>query len=174
MLQTGLSSGFLSTTDTSSVCSSDGYAFIGGPGLISLAHILDSPPIASSTLFFISWLAVHGRLLTRFPSRLMTERTRTFYPKTAVDTYAYFQCGTPSKNTFIAPVVGRLFHTQSTLTLKVSWNIQSGANPTPWFGIKDVQFEFATRQPSDVEAVYIGVGNPSIDQSSLCPSYKLL
>ena len=75
-------------------------------------------------------------------------------------------CGSPIKKCLSTNVVGKSFHTLSSLTIKVSWSF--GNNPSAAFGIKDISLLFGKKTPKDIEEMYMTLGDSSLSWSTKC------
>ena len=81
-------------------------------------------------------------------------------------------CGSPVKKCLSTSIVGKRFHTLSSVTIKVSWSFQG--NPSAAFGIKDLSLSFGKKTPNDVEEMYMTLGDSSLSWSTNCPGQVVI
>ena len=65
--------------------------------------------------------------------------------------------------------VGKVYHTASSVTLRISWNFATNNSPVPPFlAIRDIKLLFGTKTPADSQEMYIALGDTTISYSTRC------
>ena len=147
------------------------FYFLGGPSCLSLSGYIERTYYGFSThdiLYFGFQIILGGTWQPSDSFSLYFDGSilKTFYPHQAVSLYSTASCSTAYNTVLYSEVGGKVLHTNSLLTFRLSWGFQGPGSP--FIAIKDLTISFATKTPTDLEEAYLMVANTALPYSSAC------
>ena len=170
-------SGFLNTNSKVITCSS--YHYLGGSGLQASTGYMQMLYTGFTThdiIYFALTICLSGTWQSSdiFSIEIDNKGENTFNIGTYATQHPSGTYGSSSIPYFITALVGKVFHTSTSVTIKLKWNFQGSGTPTPGFGIKDVSMLFGTKTSNDAEGIYVTIADSSIIHTTKCSSGSYL
>ena len=164
-------SGFVDQTKRTRSCY--GLSFLGGPGLQHPTGFMERTYIGFGThdiIYYSIIIAMGGtwQPSDTFTLELDSNVVQVFSLSWAFSNYGTKTCDNFNSQVFSERLVGKKFHEDSSLTVRISWNTVGNGSPLPFLAIKEPNFSFATKTNSDVEEIYISLPDTTNPLSTGC------
>ena len=164
--------GFVSSSNRVGSCS-NGLYYLGAPGLTTSVGSMSKSYFGFTThsvIYFNFAICLCGvwQSADTFSVQFDGRGPFSFSPAGAVASKASITCGSANVNCLSTNIAGKILHTSSSLTFKLSWSFSGTGSPAPSLAIKDFSMSFGTLKAGETEGVYITLGDTSVTGSTQC------
>ena len=127
-------------------------SFAGGPGVVtSPSGYMERTYVGLAShdiVYYSVTLSLIGAWQSSdsFTIQIDNNPLKTYNPSPYLSRFDHMNCGSSSIASSVPFMVGKRFHSASSITIRISYNISSSVS----FAVKDVVMSFATHQASDV------------------------
>ena len=168
-------SGFLNNTQRTGMCLTALY--LGGPGLQAASGSMERTytGFTAHNMIYYSILFIMGGGWTSsdtFTLELDGNVIKVFSLAWALTQFAADTCVGMTPKVLKSYIVGKKLHSNTSLTLKLSWNATNNVTYPPFLAIKDVNFSFTQKKINDTEEVYVTLANTNNTISTGCAGAK--